>query len=152
MVIDTFEGEFVRHMRAKLPAITMNMPEGFPRGTHVRMEVEARVRSVSYPEATDKEHKGDLVRLHEMSIVEVAILGHQSADEADPGVGGSASRQVEERDDFGEKVQDCWYDPTDLILYHRGGCDLCYKRVPEDVVLRTVGANIPTGVDESVGF
>lgn len=145
MIIDQFEGDYVRIMRGKIPAITLDMPEGFPRGTHVRLEVEARVRNVGYQEATDKDHKGELVREHSFAIVEVALAGALSAEEADPGVGGSASRQIEERDDFGQTVMDCWYDASDLIVYHRGSCDACYHRVPPEVVNATVSAHIQDG-------
>lgn len=147
LVIDQFEGEFVRLMRGKIPAITLDMPEGFPRGTHVKLEIEARVRHVNYPEATDKEHKGELVREHSFVIEQVALAGALTAEQADPGVGGSASASamlnVEEKDDFGDVVRDCWYDASDITLYHRGACDACYGRVPREVVEATVAAHIP---------
>lgn len=144
LVIDQFEGEYVRLHRGKIPAIVLDMPEGFHRGTHVKLHVEARVRAVGYPEATDKDHKGELVREHQFVIEEVALAGAMTAEEADPGVGGSAAghKQVEERDDFGAQVLDCWYDASDLILYHRGGCDICYSRVPREVVEATVAAHV----------
>ena len=142
LVIDQFEGEYVRLHSGKLPAINLEMDQGFTRGTHVRFQVEARVRNIGYPESTDKEHKGQLVREHRFVIEEVALVGAMSADEANPGVGGSASRQIEERDDFGAVVQDCWYDASDLIVYHRGACDACYSRVPPEVVEATVSSHI----------
>lgn len=154
MVIDTFEGEYVRLMRGKIPSITVDMPEGFVRGTHVHMQVEARVRGVGYPEATDKEHKGQLVREHTFVVEEVVLLGSATANESDPGVGGSAAApRVTEVDSFGAVIQDCWYDPSDLTLHHRGGCDVCYRRVPESVVMATVtsGGVAPT-TDPEVGF
>jgi len=144
LIIDQFEGEFVRVMRGKIPGLSINMPEGFARGTHLKLEMEARVRNVSYLEATDKEHKGELVREHQLVIEEVAITTAMTADEADPGTGGSATGapRIEERDDFGAVVQDCWYDATDLIVYHRGSCDICYSRVPREVVDATISAHI----------
>ena len=142
LVIDTFEGEYVRIMRGKLPAITLEMGEGFPRGTHVKLEVEARVRNVAYQAATGKEHKGELVREHSFVIEEVALLRAMTAEEADPGVGGSAGRLVEQ-DDFGDVVTDCWYDPRELVLYHRGSCALCFSRVPDETVVRTAEEVLP---------
>lgn len=142
LIIDQFEGEYVRIMRGKIPGLSIDMPEGFARGTHLKLEMEARIRNVSYLEATDKEHKGDLVREHQLVIEEVAIMGAMTAEEADPGVGGSAGApRIEERDDFGPVVQDCWYDASDLIVYHRGACDACYSRVPPEVVTATVAAH-----------
>lgn len=150
MVIDTFEGEYVRVMRGKIPAIVLDMPEGFARGTHVKLAVEARVRNVGYLEATDKDHKGELVREHSFVVEEVALLGSSSPQEADPGTGGSAGAPtVTEVDNIGSVILDCFYDQSDLVLYHRGGCDVCYRRVPEDVVRRTVSGEQP---DSGVGF
>lgn len=149
MIIDQFEGEYVRVMRGKLPSITLDMEQGFPRGTHLKLQVEARVRYVNYPEATDKDHKGELVREHHLTIEEVSLASAMSADEADPGVGGSAGApKIEERDDFGSVIQDCWYDSTDLIVYHRGSCDACYRRVPPEVVDATVSAHVPQDADK----
>lgn len=143
MIVTNFEGEYVRIHRGKLPAITLDMDEGFPRNTHLHLRVEARVRNVNHPEATDKDHKGELVREHLLVIEEVSLVGSQSAEEADPGVGGSnGSKAIEERDDFGPVIQDCWYDASDLIVYHRGSCDACYSRVPTEVVNATVAAHV----------
>lgn len=64
-----FEGEFVRQFEAKLPAITLDMPEGYMRGTHLLMEVEVRVRNVGMNENRD----GDLVRNHVLALEEVRL-------------------------------------------------------------------------------
>lgn len=154
MVIDSFEGEYVRVMRGKIPAIVVDMPEGFARGTHVKLQVEARVRNVGYNEATDKENKGELVREHSFVVEEVALLGAMTPAEADPGVGGSAAApKLEERDDFGPVIQDCWYAMDDAILYHRGACDVCYRRVPEEVIVATVAAGgVAPSIDPEAGF
>jgi hypothetical protein len=62
-----FEGEFVRFFESKLPALSLDMAVGYPRGTHIVLEVETRVRNVSYIE--DK--NGDLIRMHVLTLEEV---------------------------------------------------------------------------------
>lgn len=84
-----FEGEFARVMTGKLPAITLDMPEGFARGTHLKLEVEVRVRRISYDEVRSGEHKGELLREHVFALEQVQLLGAFHPDEVDPGVGGS---------------------------------------------------------------
>lgn len=96
-----FEGDFVRVMRAKLPAITLEMEEGWPRNTHLKLEVEVRVRNIRYEE----DRKGDLIREHTLVIEEVRMLGAYSPDEADPGVGGSASAAARAEDEEDEEEQ-----------------------------------------------
>lgn len=86
-----FEGEFVTEMEAKLPAITLGLAEGYPRGTHLKLEVEVRVRNVRYEEIARGEHKGDLARVHVLALEQVQLLGAYTAQQLDPGVGGSAS-------------------------------------------------------------
>jgi len=82
-----FEGAFVRAFEAKLPAITLDMPEGYLRGTHLRIDVEVRVRDVGYNE--DK--RGDLTRQHTLALEEIRL-----ADAFDPAnrpsnVGGNSA-------------------------------------------------------------
>lgn len=82
-----FEGEFVRAFESKLPAIALDMAEGYARGMHVVFEVEARVRNVSYIE--DK--RGDLIRQHNLALEQVRL-----ADAFDPAhrpfnVGGNSA-------------------------------------------------------------
>lgn len=83
-----FEGEYVRVMLGKLPGITMEMDYGYARGTHLKLELEVRVRSVQVDEVASGKNKGELFRLHQFAIEEAKILGAYTADEADPGVGG----------------------------------------------------------------
>lgn len=86
-----FEGQYIRAFEGKLPAITLDMPEGYARGTHLKMEVEVRIRSVRLEEIQRGADKGDLTRQHVFALEEVRLLGAYSPDEVDPGVGGSAS-------------------------------------------------------------
>lgn len=133
MLVDEFEGEKVRYFRGKLPAIPLEMPEGYPRGTHVIFQIETRVARVGYDEITARkdERRGELIREHQLVVEEVALVGAKTASQADPGIGGSASNRVEERDDFDFGAEaDCYYDRAELEVVHRGGCELCEKRTP----------------------
>lgn len=87
-----FEGSFVRTMEGKLPAMTLDMPEGYARGTHLKMLVEVRVRNVRYEE--DK--SGELKRQHVFALEEIQLLGAYTAEEVDPGVGGNASAAAQD--------------------------------------------------------
>lgn len=69
MPVMEFEGSFVRQMEGKLPMLTLDMPEGYQRGTHLKMHVEVRVRNVLFSENKD----GDLVRQHVFAIEDVAL-------------------------------------------------------------------------------
>lgn len=83
-----FEGEFVRIMYGKIPAIRLPMDYGYGRGTHLKLELEVRVRSVLVDEVQTGKNKGDLFREHAFAIEEAKIIGVYTQDEADPGVGG----------------------------------------------------------------
>lgn len=85
------DGEFIRVMEGKLPAITLEMAEGYPRNTHLKLEVEVRVRGFHYDEISRGPQKGDLVRQHLFALEEVKLIGAYAPEELDPGVGGSAS-------------------------------------------------------------
>jgi hypothetical protein len=88
--IAEFEGELVRYMYGKLPGITLQMDYGYARGTHLKLELEVRVRSVEVDEMKGK-NAGELSRLHNFVIEEAKILGAYTAEQLDPGVGGSAA-------------------------------------------------------------
>jgi len=85
----TFEGEFISEMEGRLPAFTIDMPEGYTRGTHLRFNVEVRVKNVRY----DETRRGDLIRQHIFAIEEVALVSAFSPEQDNTGVGGSASAQ-----------------------------------------------------------
>ena len=84
MPVVNFEGEMVRLMMGKLPALTLEMDSGFPRGERLKLELEVRVRSVSVDEARGK-HKGDLVRTHSFALESARIILNEDEEE---GVGG----------------------------------------------------------------
>jgi hypothetical protein len=86
-----FEGEMVRLMHGKMPGITLEMDYGYKRDTHLKLEIEVRVRSVTVDEVRSGGNKGDLVRIHEFAIEEAKILGAYTSEQLDEGVGGSAS-------------------------------------------------------------
>lgn len=132
ILVGEFEGEYVRFMEGRLPAITLQMEEGWPRGTHLKLGVEVRVRGVQHDEITTKEHRGDLKRVHTLALEEVRMEGVFSADEADPGVGGSAggsAPRIEERFEVTENARECQFDSVNLEVVHRGGCELCIQLV-----------------------
>lgn len=82
-----FEGEFIRAFEAKLPAITLDMPVGYPRGTHLQLGVEVRVRYVNFPE--DKH--GDLVRQHTLALEEITLLDAFDPASRPSNVGGNSA-------------------------------------------------------------
>ena len=86
-----FEGEFVREMIGKIPQIVMEMPMGYARHTHLKLELEVRVGRVLVDEFKSGEKKGQLYREHTLSLEEIKLIGAYTSDELDPGVGGSAS-------------------------------------------------------------
>lgn len=100
-----FEGEFVRAMEAKLPGITISMPEGYKRNMHLMLEVEVRVRSLDHPE--DKK-TGDLTRMHNLTLEAVKLTDAFHPDARPNNVGGSlASDSWKTRLlDFLEEVDD----------------------------------------------
>ena len=83
-----FEGEMVRLMIGKIPALNLEMEYGYARGTHLKLELEVRCRKVSVDEVSSGEHKGELFREHTFALEEARIVGVYTADEMDPGVGG----------------------------------------------------------------
>lgn len=101
-----FEGEYIRTMLGKLPGITLEMDYGYARGTHLKLELEVRVRSLTVDEYTSGKNKGDLYREHMFVIEEAKIVGAYTADEMDPGVGGSASVSAQpEQDEMDDRPE-----------------------------------------------
>jgi hypothetical protein len=83
-----FEGEFVRTHEGKLSALTLEMPEGYKRGTHLILNLELRVRDVSYHEAgKDKA----LMRQHTMVLEEVQLVDAFDPDVRPNNVGGNSA-------------------------------------------------------------
>lgn len=90
------EGEFVRYFIGKFPADSVELPVGYPRGTHLKFEMEARIRRTSTDEYTGGKRKGELYREHLMVIEEVRLIGAYAHEEVDPGTGGDLSEYDEE--------------------------------------------------------
>lgn len=83
-----FEGGYVTQMRGKIPAITIPMEDGYRRGTHIRLQIEVRVRNVRYEELKN----GELLRDHIFEAVSArAVVAIAPEDLASEDVGGSAS-------------------------------------------------------------
>jgi hypothetical protein len=87
MPVMEFEGSFIRTMEGKLPQITLDMPEGYKRGTHLAMEVEVRVRNVFFNENKD----GDLVRQHVFALEEIKLTDAWDPDTRPNNVGGNSA-------------------------------------------------------------
>lgn len=103
-----FEGEYVRAMEGKLPLITLEMPEGYARGTHLKLDVEVRVRNVRYEEIARGENKGDLVRQHIFALEEVRLVEAFDPDTRPENVGGSVS---------GDEVDETYLrEAADLVI------------------------------------
>lgn len=81
------EGEIIRTMLGVMPKFEIEMPVGYKRGTHLKFEVEVRVRNF----AINEDRKGNLARVHTFALEEIKLIGAYTADQVDPGVGGSAS-------------------------------------------------------------
>lgn len=85
--IAQFEGEYIRTMLCKIPAISIEMQAGYARGTHLKLEIELRVRHV----AMNETRGGEVERVHTMAYEDVKLIGAYMADEVSVGVGGNAS-------------------------------------------------------------
>lgn len=82
-----FEGSFVREMEGTLPAITLSMPEGYVRGTHMLLQAEVRVRNVRFDENKD----GDLVRKHTLALEEIKLTDAWDPATRPNNVGGNSA-------------------------------------------------------------
>lgn len=101
-----FEGEMVRVMIGKLPAIALEMDYGYARGTHLKLELEVRVRKVSVDEVTTGKNKGDLYREHQFAIEEARIVGAYTAEQLDEGVGGGLAATGSDVEDEEQETDD----------------------------------------------
>jgi len=136
-----FEGEYVRTMVGSLPAISLPMEGGYPRNTHLRMNLGLRVRNVRYDELSKAEQKatgdiGGMKRVHIFSLEDAQVVEALTADQADEGAGGSAGGsqlRVEEHFDVESEPRECFYDSTQLAVVHRGGCEVCVGRLEPGV-------------------
>ena len=72
---ETFDGQEIAGYVAALPAMKLEAPDSYQRGTYMTLQVEVRVRSVRYEEVPTGKHKGDLVKVHVLATEDVKILG-----------------------------------------------------------------------------
>ena len=64
-----FEGAPITDFLARIPAVTVECPEPYTRGTVLKLSLEVRVKSVRLEE----NREGDLVRQHVFSIEDVQV-------------------------------------------------------------------------------
>ena len=89
--VSVFEGVPITQMDAILPRMVIEMPEGYQRGTHLRLNVEVRIKSVRLEEG----RKGDLVRQHVLAIEGVELVSAFQPEQIRDDVGGSASASAQ---------------------------------------------------------
>lgn len=70
----SFEGIPVTGVEGVIPSIPLEMPDGYPIGTHLRFEVEVRVANVRYEEGKGRK-KGDFIRKHIFATEAVTLTG-----------------------------------------------------------------------------
>lgn len=95
-----FEGAVVAECEGKLPQLVLDMPEGYVRGTHLRMMVEVRVRNIRYEE----NRKGDLVRQHVFALDSIQLVAAFPPGESRDEIGGSASAAAIQVPDPGDEL------------------------------------------------
>jgi hypothetical protein len=77
MIENDFEGEEIAEFTAQLPTVKLEAEEMYPRGTHIMVSAEYRVRSVHIEE--DK--KGNLTRHHVLALENLVVTGRQTPEE-----------------------------------------------------------------------
>lgn len=89
----SFEGIAVTGVEGVLPSVRLEMPEGYPIGTHLRFEVEVRVANVRYEEGTGRK-KGDFIRKQVFAAEGVTLTGaFLPGEEASAPVGSAAGSE-----------------------------------------------------------
>lgn len=68
-----FEGQEISEFIAAIPAMKLEAPDSYQRGTYLTLSVEVRVRSVRYEEVTTGKHKGDLQKVHVLAVENVSV-------------------------------------------------------------------------------
>jgi hypothetical protein len=68
-----FEGQEISEFIAAIPAMKLEAPESYQRGTYLTLNVEVRVRSVRYEEITTGKRKGDLQKVHVLAVENVSV-------------------------------------------------------------------------------
>lgn len=69
----SFEGQEISEFIAAIPAMKLEAPESYQRGTYLTLSVEVRVRSVRYEEVTTGKNKGDLQKVHVLAVENVSV-------------------------------------------------------------------------------
>lgn len=82
-----FEGDVVTGVTGKFPALSIDLVEGYTKGTHLRLEVEVRVKNVQYNE----DRHGNTIRQHVFSIESAQVKSAFRPEDVRDDVGGSAS-------------------------------------------------------------
>jgi hypothetical protein len=72
-----FEGDEVSNFTAQIPAVKLEAPEAYPRGTYMTLQLQVRVKSVRLEE----DRKGDLVRNHVLALEECTITESLTPDQ-----------------------------------------------------------------------
>lgn len=110
----TFEGMPVTGFQGVLPMVTLDMPEGYPLGTHLRFEVEVRVANVRYEEGKGR-HKADFTRRHVLVTEGVELKAAFIPSELDTATYGTATAAadlVEDEEEAEQVPQDLPLDPA----------------------------------------
>src|SRR5947209_5486175 len=61
---EIFDGQEIVGYVAAIPAMKLEAPDSYQRGTYLTLQVEVRVRSVRYEEVTSGKQKGELIKVH----------------------------------------------------------------------------------------
>lgn len=140
-----FEGELVRSFEGRLPALTLDMPEGYVRGTHLKLELEVRVRNVHYDEDKEK----DLTRMHQFALEEVRLTDAFDPASRPNNVGGNLTA-----DSWEEAFLDFVHGDTDELDFEGEEVPERLKEMLKAYFDAFGGVSTPVGTpsDEGVGF
>jgi len=114
ILAQTFEGNVVTKMEAVIPMVTLDMPEGYPVGTHLRFEVEVRVGNVRFEEGKGR-HKAEYSRKHVLSTESVQLTAAFLPSELDTATYGTAAGVADlvEDEDGPEQIEEFAELPLD---------------------------------------
>lgn len=104
ILAQTFEGSVVTKMEGVLPMVTLDMPEGYPVGTHLRFEIEVRVANVRFEEGKGR-HAADFSRKHVLVTEGVQLTAAFIPSELDSATIGSAAGAADLVEDEEEPEQ-----------------------------------------------
>lgn len=89
-----FEGDAVTDVEARLPAITLALGSSYPRNTHIRFNIEVRVKGVHVDET-----KNGLTRQHVLAYESVELVTAFDPAEAADTLGGSATSSAQQSEE-----------------------------------------------------